>query len=61
MVSFQVKSEFDLLLATGAGSAFYNYQSFKDIGAGLRAKNNGAIEGIGGYKEWFFKQPNYYR
>ena len=48
-------------MSTGGGCAFYNYESFKDIGAALAAKNEGNIEGEGGYKEWFFKQPNYYR
>ena len=48
-------------MATGGGSAFYNYESFKDISTALIAKKAGNIEETGGYKEFFFKEPTYYR
>ena len=44
-------------MATGGGSTFYNYETTNDLSEGLAAKR----EGTEGYKDWFFKHPNYIR
>ena len=48
-------------MATGGGSPFYNYESLHDAMSAASALANGNILDEGGYKEWFFKQPGYYR
>ena len=57
----QEQSDLDIIMNTGAGSPFYNCQSFKDFIMAQKAKNEGKIQAAGRYKDWFFKQPTYYR
>ena len=57
----QEKSDLDIVMSTGGGSPFYNYESTKDLTDGISAKSKGNILEKGGYKDWFLKEPTYYR
>ena len=56
-----MQSELDILMATGGGSAFYNYESLHDAMGAAAALASGNVLEEGGYREWFYKQPTYYR